>query len=80
MHQSTLRKVDILANLAERANRGELETNASWWEVQGKSVKAAIEWPREHWLIGGLFALSGIAYTVLRFWTIFRAFFAQHGS
>ena len=31
LHQSTLRKVDILANLAARAHDGTLRTNATWW-------------------------------------------------
>lgn len=35
LHQSTPRKVDVLATLAGRANANTLETNATWWELHG---------------------------------------------
>lgn len=51
LHQSTLRKVDTLANIFERSVNGLLKTNASWIEQHGYTPKAAVEWFKEHWLI-----------------------------
>jgi hypothetical protein len=51
LHQSTLRKVDVLANIAERAHSDNLDTLASWWERNGGSIKATSEWIKEHWLV-----------------------------
>jgi hypothetical protein len=31
LHQSTLRKVDVIANIAEPAHERHLKTNTSWW-------------------------------------------------
>lgn len=60
LHQSTLRKVDVLANLAERTHSGQLKTAATWWETRGRSVRVALEWVRDHWLWGLLVALGGV--------------------
>lgn len=65
LHQSTLRKVDVFANVAERAHSNTLHTYASWWERNGRTFKAGIELLKEHWLISllGLIAtIGGILY------------------
>jgi len=74
LHQSTLRKVDVLANLAGRAHAGDLKTLSSWWEVNGRSAKAVGEWLREHWLIGALIVLVGMASAVTRAWPTLSRF------
>ena len=61
LHQSTLRKVDVLANLAERAENGSLQTNATWWEMHGGTLAAAGEWLREHWIVSTVSALGTLA-------------------
>ena len=66
LHQSTLRKVDVLANLAGRAHAGDLKTLSTWWEVKGRSFKAAGEWLREHWLISALIALLTLGTSIAR--------------
>lgn len=66
LHQSTLRKVDVLANIAERAESGTLKTNATWWEIHGGTLGAVSEWLREHWLISGISAVGTIAATVYK--------------
>ena len=48
LHQSTLRKVDILANILGRQINGSLETSASWWTKNGSSVRGAIEGATTH--------------------------------
>jgi hypothetical protein len=44
LHQSTLAKVDVLANLCQLTNEGGLKTNARWKDIHGHSVKAFIGW------------------------------------
>jgi hypothetical protein len=39
LHQSTLKKVDVLANLATRAHDRNLKTNTSWWEMHGGHLR-----------------------------------------
>jgi hypothetical protein len=77
LHQSTLRKVDVLANLAGRAHAGDLKTLASWWEVNGRSIKATGEWLREHWLLGGLVAMLGVAGAIAKFSPLASSFFGR---
>lgn len=60
LHQSTLRKVDILANIVERTADGTLRTNARRKEIYGSYVAFAAEMVREHWL----FVLLGLFATV----------------
>lgn len=65
LHQSTLRKVDIMANVFERAVDKSLKTNARWHEVYGVSPKVLAEIVKENWV----FALSGLIATILSlFW------------
>lgn len=66
LHQSTLRKVDVLANIADRAHRRDLITLASWWEQNGQSVKRCIEWLKEHWLISALSVTITVTALALR--------------
>lgn len=49
LHQSTLRKVDILANLLGRTVGGSLKTNSTWWEARGLNPAAIAEFITEHW-------------------------------
>ena len=42
LHQSTLRKVDVLANIAGRAYDRSLKTNTTWWEVHGGTLRTFI--------------------------------------
>lgn len=68
LHQSTLRKVDILANIASRAHAEDLKTLASWWELNGRSLKAFGEWMKEHWLLGALAAVLSVVGVAARAW------------
>lgn len=60
LHQSTLRKVDILANLFERAADRTLKTNSKWYEVYGFHPKVIVEIIKEHWL----FSLLGVIVVI----------------
>jgi hypothetical protein len=43
LHQSTLRKVDIITNIAGRVHDRTLKTNATWWELHGSSVRGVTD-------------------------------------
>ena len=61
LHQSTLRKVDIIVNVFERAVDRSLKTNARWHEVYGASPRVIAEVVQEHWV----FVILGLVATVL---------------
>ncbi|GAB0057962.1 hypothetical protein SIID45300_02296 [Candidatus Magnetaquicoccaceae bacterium FCR-1] len=64
LHQSTLRKVDTLANIFDRSLNNSLETNSSWMEQNGYSLGVISERIKEHWLIS-LLAATGIILTFI---------------
>lgn len=61
LHQSTLRKVDVLVDILERAAQGILKTNARRKEIYGGYFAFAVETIREHWLFALLGAIGAIA-------------------
>lgn len=54
LHQSTLRKVDILANIFGRAADDTLKTNSKWLQRYGLHPKVILELMKEHWIYGSL--------------------------
>jgi hypothetical protein len=42
LHQSTLRKADILADILERVHDRQLKTNTTWWEMHGGRLRALV--------------------------------------
>src|SRR5690606_2610929 len=50
LHQSTLRKVDVMSNVLERVLDGSIKTRATWREKTGLHPAVAIELIREHWV------------------------------
>ena len=73
LHQSTLRKVDILANIAERTVDGTLKTNARRKDIYGSNIAYAMELIKEHWIfvliafIGSVASIVGLALYLLYF-------------
>ncbi len=49
LHQSTLRKVDVLANLLNRAIDKSLKVETKWWEIYGVSPQGLYENLRGRW-------------------------------
>ncbi len=66
LHQSTLRKVDTLANIFERTTNKSLKTKATRAEQYGLTPAVIGEWAKEHWLITTLVAVGGLLTFVLR--------------
>lgn len=67
LHQSTLRKVDVLANLASRAHDRALKTKTTWWQMHGGHVRTAINWIAEHrWfqLVAGAASIVGLLFAL----------------
>lgn len=63
LHQSTLRKVDVVAHILDRDLDGSLKTKAPWMDKHGFHPVAVVEWVTEHWLysaIGILALLLGL--------------------
>jgi hypothetical protein len=70
LHRSTLRKVDVLANLASRAYDEKLKTLASWREARGLSLSTIVPLAKEHWLITSVIILGGLVSAGLAFWRL----------
>lgn len=63
LHQSTLRKVDMLANIAGRAFDRSLKTNTTWWEMHGGRFRTFVNWAAESrtfQLVAGLASIVGL--------------------
>ena len=59
LHQSTLRKVDVIANLLERTLDNSLKTQSSWFDRHGFHPQAIVEFVKEHW-IWSLITMVGV--------------------
>lgn len=67
LQQSTLRKVDVLADIAERAYRGTLKTNSNWWVQHGGSLRGAWDWAASNASVLFIIALVNLALGALAF-------------
>ena len=67
LHQSTLRKVDVLSNICEMAYDGNLKTNANWLSVHGHSIKAFMSWFSTHPYIVFAITISSIVGNIFQF-------------
>jgi hypothetical protein len=60
LHQSTLRKVDVIANISERAHDWHLKTNTTWWKMHGGRLRIVLAWFAENKLIAFVASLASI--------------------
>ncbi|MDB4876949.1 MAG: hypothetical protein JWM41_3395 [Gemmatimonadetes bacterium] len=70
LHQSTLRKVDVLATILERAADGSLKTNSGWFDRHGYSPAAVGELVKDHWGFALFAVLASIASIVGLYYTL----------
>lgn len=70
LHQSTLRKVDVIANVLSRAQDRSLKTNTSWWEMHGGSFRAFLNWIGENRIFAALAGAASIAGLVITIWAL----------
>ena len=61
LHLSTLRKVDVMANIAGCAYDHSLKTNTSWWDMHGGRIARVYNWITEHPKLG----FAALALTIL---------------
>jgi hypothetical protein len=66
LHQSTLRKVDVIHSFAEKELDRTLRTNASLADQLGFSPPAWVDWLSENWIVR-LLAAVGIVFTIISF-------------
>ena len=67
LHQSTLRKVDLIAKIVERADEGSLKTKSSCRDIYGNYLVAFIEWFKENPFIVSIATLITIVTGIISF-------------
>lgn len=67
LQQSTLRKVDVLANVFDRAHDKSLKTRASFMDMYGIHPVALLEITRNNPVVTGLIFLGGLLTAVVRY-------------
>jgi len=70
LHLSTLRKVDVLANILERTIDEGLKTNARWKEIHGGWVSWCLAFIQDHWIVSAIGLASAVAGLVQLIWDI----------
>jgi hypothetical protein len=65
LHQSTLRKVDVLANIVERAANGSLRTNSSQKDIYGNYLTALVELVKENPIVSGVIGIISFVSAVV---------------
>lgn len=75
LHQSTLRKVAILANIIERIDNDTLKTNSTWKDIYGNYPEAVGEILKEHWFISIILFLGAVVGIITWIITWIKAMF-----
>lgn len=81
LHQSTLRKVDVMANIIQRTACGNLKTNATLKDVYGSIFALIGEWARDHpavaiiGLIGSIASIAGVGL-----WPLIKEWLSHGGQ
>ena len=70
LHQSTLRKVDIIANIATRAYDRTLKTNTSWWGMHGGRLNELVNWIATHPKFSAVIGLATIIGVIIAIVTL----------
>ena len=60
LHQSTLRKVDVIASLLNRAIDNALKVESKWWEIYGLSPQGLYESITSRWWCQIILAVASI--------------------
>jgi hypothetical protein len=68
LHQSTLRKVDVIAKILARAQDRTLKTNTTWWKMHGGHLRTFVDWVGENKAfaaIAGVASIIGLILAIL---------------
>jgi hydroxymethylpyrimidine pyrophosphatase-like HAD family hydrolase len=60
LHQSTLRKVDVMENILKRAADEDLKTNSSWRDIYGITPQGIFELIKDNWLLSLIVSILSI--------------------
>lgn len=71
LHRSTLRKVDVIAIIAQLAYDGDLKTNASWIEEHGISLESITNIMQNNPVYGLLSILALVMTLATAAWAVF---------
>jgi hypothetical protein len=74
LHQSTLRKVDMMANVFDRVHAKTLLTNGTWADRYGFHWSVIPELVKDHPVVVAFLVVGGIAGAAFNFWRTFSAF------
>lgn len=74
LHQSTLRKVDVFANIFDRIHSNNLKTQATFMDKYGIHPVALLEVIKAHPLITGITLISSLGVSALNYWKIISFF------
>jgi len=66
LHQSTLRKADIMANIFERLSDGSIKTNAKWRDINGLSGESVVAYIKQHWFFSAVSIISVVVGLVAK--------------
>lgn len=66
LHQSTLRKADVMANIFERLSDGSLKTNAKWKDIYGLSFESVFTYIKQHWIISLISILGTLIAAIMK--------------
>lgn len=72
LHQSTLRKVDVIANLLSRLQDRTLRTNTTWWEMHGGRIRAIWNWILDNKVIALLASVASIVGLIIAVWALYK--------
>ena len=72
LHQSTLRKVDMFANIVERAADGSLKTNAGWKDTYGSYPAALAELIKENIVISSIVGILSLISAIVTIATVIK--------
>lgn len=75
LHQSTLTKTDVLANICQLAYEGQLKTHTNWWKLHGHSIKAFMEWFSSHSYISFFITIVSFIVNII---FIIRLFYREN--
>jgi hypothetical protein len=70
LHQSTLRKVDVIANVAGRAHDRQLKTNTTWWEMHGGRCRSFLNWLADNKTIAFAASVASIVGLVIAIYAL----------
>ena len=70
LHQSTLRKVDVIGNILARAQDRSLKTNTTWWEMHGGQFRTFLNWIGENRIFALIAGIASILALVLTVWAL----------